>query len=155
MQDKYFSTRTLNHLVDWLQPLLAETNWFFVALDSTRGDFSKVKSFLSTQLNKTAINHWWQPEGLWLPGNELTKTYVLSQLVVPFSAAYVFLRTIRESTKPRFNKTTDGGAFSKDELRNLGEEIARINAVGYAADGVGLQCLFLDDRFSSLLVPQQ
>jgi len=131
-----------------LVPVLGETSWFFVALDSQRGSFLKAREFLSPQLRSEGVEFWWVDEGLWLPGKELRKGF----RPVPFSAAFVFPAGVRSCLKPRFNDTTDRGEeFTLDQLRTVIEEISRLGAKAYLADGGGLQGIFAEDHLYDLV----
>jgi hypothetical protein len=138
----------LTDLVDWLSPVLHEMNWLFVALDSTRGDFGAVEKHLSPELKRNNITFWWGDGGLWLPGEELIKSFI----VVPFSACYIFEREVKSCAKPSFNTTTDmGEPFADDEVKAVFNEITKLKALCYAADGCGLQYVSLDEKLGFLI----
>jgi hypothetical protein len=145
----------LGNLIEWLEPVIADTNWLFVTLDSNRDDFAVAQKYLSPQLQQDGMSFWWGKEGLWLPGSELkkaywselNKAYMPNSIIVSFSAAYIFAKDIKSCPKPGFNRTTDQEQFTAAQLNEAEREIIRLNALGYVADGCGLQCVLIDDRF--------
>jgi hypothetical protein len=131
---------------DWLTPGVGETNWLFVTLDSARGEHLKLpREYLTPQLQREGIDFWWEEEGLWFPGSELTKDFVFSQIVVNFSAAYIFPSSVKRCAKPQFSETTDRGEFSDVQSKAVTREIDKLKAKACVADGCGLQCVFADE----------
>ncbi len=147
MNNLFIPARGLNSLIDeWLNPVLADTNWLFVNLDSAYGPHLLAKrKFFSLQLQKEHIEFWWEDEGLWLPGKELVKDFIIYKVVVTFSAAFIFPSTMKRSLTPQFSNTTDQGEFTESQLKAAGQEIDRLKAKAYVADGCGLQCIFADE----------
>jgi hypothetical protein len=140
-------------LADRLRELDASIDWLFVTLDSYRGSFDKISAAISDQLRANHISHQWSRSGLWLPNSELIKPFVQTKIIVPFSSGYIFFEKPADLATPSFNKTTDSGKeFSDGDLAACFAEISRIGAAGYAADGAGLQCLFVDDRLGRTTV---
>lgn len=75
------------------------------------------------------------------------------EIVVNFSAAFVFPARTKSCPTPRFNDTTDRGeGFTPEQLRNVTEEVSRLGAKAYMADGGGLQCIFADDNLYGAVV---
>jgi hypothetical protein len=129
----------LTDLVNWTKPLHEATNWLFVTLDSAR-DPERMKSHLAVQLREAELEFWFGPEGLWLPGLEVGKPAATTGIIVPFSACYIFDSSVRACPKPSFNGTTDyGGRFTDTETGEVSHELQRLKALGFAADGCGLQ----------------
>jgi hypothetical protein len=132
-----------------LNELGANIGWLFVTLDSRRENFDKMSDSISAQLTTNTVSHQWSKKGLWLQNSDLVKPFVQAKIIVPFSSGYIFYGNPAELPTPSFNKTTDSGEeFSSNDLEACFSEIDRIGAAGYAADGAGLQCLFVDKRFS-------
>jgi hypothetical protein len=144
MQDVFISEAGLNDLIEILQTELINTNWLFVVLDSARGDLLSVREFLTPKLEKEGVNFWWGQEGLWIAGQELTKDFMASKVIVAFTAAFVFDSHVKCSAKPQFDDTTDQGEFIGSQLKAASREIERLKAKAYVADGCGLQCVFAD-----------
>lgn len=141
----------LAHLFDWTEPMHGRLNWLFVALDSCR-DLGRTEKYLSPKLKQENISFEYKPEGLWLFYSDVVKPYVRDDVAVPFSASYIFDKNIKDCPKPSFNMTTDrGSSFSESEISAVVAEIKRINAIGYASDGCGLQWISFDDELSSLI----
>jgi len=141
----------LAHLFDWTEAIWSDTNWLFTKLDSNP-NLQDVEKYLSPQLNKADILFSWKPEGLWIPGSELGKSFISDNVVVPFSACYIFDSKTTSCTKPRFNMTTDTErSFTDTEIKMVSEEIISLKALGYAADGCGLQWVSFDDKLSRLI----
>src|SRR4051794_11526526 len=143
-ESRFLPSSDVSSLVDLMGPKLGETWWLFVVLDSARGNLTEAQRFLAPQLEREQVTFLWQPEGLWLPGKELLNPFVISQTVVPFSAAFIFPSTRTNCSKPRFDLTTDRGQFSEDEVRAASDELASLGAIAYAADGGGLQVVSAD-----------
>jgi hypothetical protein len=139
MSAEFYRSGSLVHLFDWTQQLHRRTNWLFVRLDSSQ-DFLKMGEQLSPIMSRQNLSFWWGEEGLWIPGDELGGAFVREKIVVPFSACYIFDRHIKKCAKPNFNMTTDSGhLFMGSEISSVSEEISKLGALGYAADGCGLQ----------------
>jgi hypothetical protein len=149
MRNVFIPAHGLNSLIDeWLTSVLSDTNWLFVNLDSAYGQhLLRTREFLTPQLQKEQIAFWWEDEGLWLPGKELVKGFVIDKVIVTFSAAFIFPSAVTRCLKPKFNDTTDQGEFTDVQLKAVNEEIDRIMARAYVADGCGLQCIFADEDF--------
>jgi hypothetical protein len=153
MNNAFIPARGLSTLIDdWLRPVLAYTNWLFVNLDSAYGHYLLDKQrFLSLQLQKEQIEFWWEDEGLWLPGIELKRDFIIDKIVVNFSAAFIFPSKERRCPNPNFHDTTDRGEFTELQLKTVSQEIIRLKAKGYVADGCGLQCVFADEHLSNMI----
>ena len=122
------------------------TNWLFVALDSDR-NIGKIALHLQPMMQKEGIRFWTGAEGLWLPFNELLKPLVTDRVVVPFSACYIFGAEVTSCPKPIFTSTTDSGLeFTENARTEVASELRRLNALCYAADGCGLQCVMTDEN---------
>jgi len=148
MHNLFIQSADLTDLVEWLGPNLSKLNWLFVAMDSIQ-DLSKPREFLSPLLKEQGIRFWWESEGLWLPGQEVLRPFVSSQIVVPFSAAFLFDAAFTRSKKPKLSTTTDQGEFTQEQMAQGCEEIKQLRAKAYVADGCGLQCLFEDRELYS------
>jgi hypothetical protein len=157
MKSLFIPSRGLNSLIDeWLNPCLDDTNWLFVNLDSAYGDYlSNKRKFLGLQLQEQQIDFWWEDEGLWLPGKELIKDFLIYKVIVTFSAAFIFPSEVKRSASPQFSDTTDQGEFTSLQLSAVGQEICRMNAKGYVADGCGLQCVLADEDLFRMITAQR
>lgn len=150
MRAKFYRDCSLFDLVTWSQFLHQETNWLFVILDSNP-DVWDLRTFLSPRMQAQGVSFWWRPEGLWLAGRELHNSIVKEEILVPFTACYIFNVGIRECSKPDFAITTDfGSEFTKAQIDRAERVISKLGALGFAADGCGLQYVCLDDVADSI-----
>jgi hypothetical protein len=150
MKAEFYRPVSLAHLFDWTEPIWNKTNWLFVRLDSTR-DISTTEKYLAPKLKEENILFEYKPEGLWLFSTEVVRPYVRDYFAVPFSACYIFDIKTTSCVKPSFDMTTLEHPFADSELALVSEEIRRSNALGYAADGCGLQWVSIDDELSQLI----
>jgi hypothetical protein len=156
MNNLFIPANGLATVIDGLDnSCLCKTNWLFVNLDSAYGEhLLKVRQFLSQQLQKNQIEFWWEDEGLWLPGKELVKDFVIYKVIVTFSAAFIFPSTVKSCAKPQFHDTTDQGEFTEFQLKAVSQEIDRLKAKAYVAAGCGLQCVFADENLYQVVQRQ-
>jgi hypothetical protein len=141
----------LNIVADALGSNLENTNWLFVTLDSARGNLSRVREFLTPKLQRERVVFWWRAEGLWIAGVELAKTFINNEVVVPFSAAFIFSSEVKCCEKAQFDDTPDQGEFTGLQLEAATREIIRLGAKAYIADGAGLQCVVLDQDICRMI----
>ncbi len=151
MNHGYYSDACLLDLVVWSQPLHGRTNWLFVVLDSNR-NLSDSEDYLSSRMREHDVTFWWGSGGLWLPGGQLGNSYVRANILVPFTACYILYDHVRACPKPEFLKTTDLGCeFTDSEVDEAAGEVAKLQALGYTADGCGLQYVVSDEELASLI----
>jgi hypothetical protein len=148
MNAEFYRPASLAHLFDWVAPIHRNTKWLFVRLDSNL-NLADMEIILSPQLKLAGVEFAWRPEGLWIPGTELTKSFIPDNVAVPFSACYIFDEQTTGCAKPRFNITTDAELpFTGLEAESVVEEILNLRALGYAADGCGLQWVSAAEELS-------
>jgi hypothetical protein len=114
-------------------------NWLFVAIDSSRGEhFARALNSFCAILGKHQIESWAGPEGLWIPGKFLKDVVYKTDVIVPYSAAYIFDCRKKAVDSPKYTKTSESDDFSRGEPELLKIELERLGASGYVADGDGL-----------------
>lgn len=151
MKTGFYRFVGLTDLFSWTKPAYNKLNWLFVVLDSNR-DISKTEKYLSSKLKQQNISFEYRPEGLWLFGGEIANPFVSDGLAVSFSACYIFNMNTKSCPKPLFSVTTEQErSFADSEISAVITEMMRVNAIGYAADGGGLQWISLDDELSCLI----
>ena len=97
---------------------------------------------LCSHSNQWGITCELQPEGLWFRGVDVLKFALDSSLLVPFSAAYIFPSTILRSGILHYNTTSETDTFNEEVPPLLIEEMQKNGALGYLADGQGLNFVF-------------
>lgn len=118
-------------------------HWLFVAIDSSRGDaIARAGKHFSKSLAKQNIQSWSGPEGLWIPGKFLKDVCGKSNIIVPYSAAYIFDRPIDIVDPPKYTSTSESDVFSEGLPEILKMDLERFGAYGYVADGDGLNYAF-------------
>jgi len=141
----------LAHVFDWTEPIHDRLNWLFVVLDSNR-DILITEKYLGPELKQQGVQFEYKPEGLWIFSSKVVKSYVRDGIAVPFSACYIFNKRVKDCPRPSFKRTPDQGfPFSDTDISNVIAEIKSLNAIGYAADGGGLQWVSFDDELSHLI----
>lgn len=136
----------IEHLVQVAATCLPEQNWLFVNIDSSFGEnLAAGKDRYCNWLSSHGIRFWWRPEGLWIPGDCLPSLVEKRSFIVPYSAAYIFPATIVSAEPPRYTSTSEMDDFSQGLPSLLREEIERLGATGYVADGDGLNYVFRGD----------
>jgi len=151
MDTDFFRAIYLAHMFDWTESIHNRLNWLFVTLDSDR-DICTTESGYSPRLREQDISFEFRPEGLWIFNAKNVKPYIRDKIAVPFSACYIFDKGVRNCLKPSFRETTDlGRSFTDSEISAVVAEIKSTSAIGYAADGCGLQWVSYDDELSKLV----
>lgn len=146
MKKRYVKNGDLYTIIYFLNDIGIKVNWLFVTIDSYYGDMLNRAEFLNEKMRDNSIQSWPSQEGLWIPQDEVAKEYVKKRIIVPFSAGFIFKENVTNSHASHFHDTTEREeGFSSDQVRLCHNEIIRLGALGYAADGCGLQCL-LDDE---------
>lgn len=125
-------------------------NWLFVVLDSSQ-DVQATERYLSPKMQEHNIPYEYRPEGLWFFGGEVLKRYIRDEVAVPFSACYIFDGKTKDCPKPDFKMKILERAFTDVEVRLVSDEIKRLNAIAYAADGGGLQLVSIDRELIRLV----
>lgn len=147
---RFYAGSRLEDLRRWTEALPDTTEWFWVTLDSRPTRLGEPQKLLRS-LREHGVSARWNLEGLWLAQSELQKPVVQSQIFVPFSACYIFVKSVPPKSRPAFELTTDlGEPFVSDQLALISESIALSGALAFASDGCGLACVSLDPQFTEM-----
>jgi hypothetical protein len=146
----FFEDNDISTFIKWMEDIVADFNWLFVAIDSGRG-LELDRLAISKVMNGLQINHIWRPEGLWIHGIEMRRIDAMQEVIVPFSAAYIFDKGICISEVPLYSNTSETEQFDKQVSETLILEMQRLNAKAYIADGQGLNYIVLDERISNIV----
>lgn len=151
MDANFYQSARLIDLVEWTKPMHNRLNWLFVVLDSSQNILAAQK-YIAPKLIGWNASFKYRVEGLWLFNEEVAKPYIRDGIIVPFSACYIFDTQTKSCPKPSFNMTTDlERPFTDAEISRATAEIERIGAIGYAADGVGLQWISSNDELTKTI----
>ena len=139
-----------NFLLSLEDKLFHELNFLLICLDSSVKRNAEEDPKFSSFLSNLGIKFNYRPEGIWISGKEIKTVLEKDSLVVPFSALYIFDHAISQCEKPNYVKTSEQEQFTHSAPQNLIQEIGRLQAKGFLADGIGFNYLFQNDFFSKL-----
>lgn len=120
-----------------------------VAIDSSRNQ--ALKGLVSLML-KNDISGTWLPGGFVVEGASFHKL-LESEILVPFSAFYMFPDTLRINTVPAYNFTSESGEFNGNVPQELLSALQKSGAVAYVADGAGLNVVSSDPIITAVISP--
>jgi hypothetical protein len=119
-------------------------NWLIVALDSIRGnELSGCQAVIMQSLRKHSGMIRFRSEGIWFDSLALLES-ISAGLIVPFSAAYIFSSDVWQCGTPCYTLTSESEKFISDVPHELVDDIRVLKALGYVADGDGVNFYFND-----------
>jgi hypothetical protein len=144
------SVLSLAELLQGFAQRREQYNWLVVALDSIRGRQLRERDLAILDLfTKAGVHAWWRDEGFWLDGRTLN--VINHRLIPPFSAAFAFRQDHAAATPPLYDATSESNIFSQGLPMELPEAVRSSGALGYFADGCGLNYYSIDDQLSDVL----
>jgi hypothetical protein len=139
-----------NFLLALKDDLSSQLNFLLVCFDSSTEHNSEKDPKFSSFLTDLKIKFDYRPEGIWIKGHEIKKVIEEDSLIVPFSALYIFDQTISQCEKPNYSKTSEKEQFSHTIPQDLIQEMTRLQAKSFLADGIGFNYLFESNFFMRL-----
>jgi hypothetical protein len=139
--------------IEMLEASLSDARWIFVARDSSRGDrlIEEIPAMVQSHARK-GIELEPSEFGFWVDGVELRR---ISSELVPYTAAYVFPKDALVEAKPPYDETSEVELFEGRVPIALVQYVLNQGALGYVADGEGLNYLLADDALAKAILADE
>ena len=140
----------IEFLLEALAARVVTFDWAFVCVDSARGKTLRALQQLIQEKVGASAGAGGEDDGLlWIAGSDLVQVDEAAHVVVPYSAAYVFPAGSRATVLPTYNLTSECETFSERAPAAVTEYLSKTEAVGFFADGDGLNYCAKDEALAA------